>query len=342
MIQRYLLLWLVISSAAAYYWPELSLQSHLPPSLAWFYDPFAQSGASLPYLIALTMLAIGVMLPRDEVSQVLQRWPTVFAGTALQYTVMPALALAMGLLWRLEGNLLVGMVMVGCVPGAMASNVLTLNARGNTSYSVSLTTSATLLSPIAVPLVMGIVAFFLQADGSIDRGVLINSSIMLLVTVVLPVIAGHLLARWLPPAETLGTRFGSALANLVILWIIAVVVGRNRDALSQFQYGLLGALLMVNLGGYAAGYFGGRALRLPEPMRRALTLEIGMQNAGLGATLATSLFPGTAGSEIAIAPAMYTFGCMLTGTMLARLWAKTSQAKVPATTPSPIEDEPIH
>ena len=68
-------------------------------------------------------------------------------------------------------------------------------------------------------------------------------------------------------------------------------------------------------------YAGGLALRLPEPMRRALTLEIGMQNAGLGAVLASGLFGPASGDEIAIVPAMYTFGCMLTGTMLATGWS---------------------
>ena len=62
------------------------------------------------------------------------------------------------------------------------------------------------------------------------------------------------------------------------------------------------------------------ALRLPPPMRRALTLEVGMQNAGLGATLAMNIFDND--PAIAIAPALYTFGCMFTGTILARAWAE--------------------
>ena len=74
----------------------------------------------------------------------------------------------------------------------------------------------------------------------------------------------------------------------------------------------------MNIGGYLAGYTGGVAMKLPEPMRRALTLEVGMQNAGLGAVLAAQLF--AAREAIAIAPAMYTFGCMLTGTLLAGIW----------------------
>jgi BASS family bile acid:Na+ symporter len=204
--------------------------------------------------------------------------------------------------------------MVGCVPGAMASNVLTLNARGNTSYSVSLTTTATLLSPLVVPLVLSVALTATQ----VVTIPFWNTSRMLLITVVGPVVAGHLLSRRFPQFEQIARTAGSTIANLSILWIIAAVVGRNRPALSQFPSQLLMALVCVNVGGYAAGYVGARLLRLPTGMRKALTLEVGMQNAGLGATLATQLFPNR--ESIAIAPAMYTFGCMLTGTLLARLW----------------------
>jgi BASS family bile acid:Na+ symporter len=270
-------------------------------------------------LIAVTMFAIGWLLPRDEIRQVFGRWPTVLGGTAIQYSAMPLLAYLTGRLWGLEGEHFVGIVMVGCVPGAMASNVLTLNARGNTSYSVSLTTTATLLSPLVVPLVLGLALASTRAV-TIPFGA---TSRMLVITVVGPVVAGHLLSRRFPEWEPSARTVGSTIANLSILWIIAAVVGRNRLALSQFQTQLLFALVTVNLGGYAAGYFGGSLLRLTPGMRKALTLEVGMQNAGLGATLATQLFPDR--EAIAIAPAMYTFGCMLTGTILARTWATFRQ-----------------
>ena len=319
MLERFLLLWLVSSSGVAYVWP--ALLARLPGPLAVIGDPFMSSKPVLPWLIGLTMFCIGLMLPRDEVTQVLRRWPTVFSGTAIQYSAMPLLAFAFGKAMGLTGPEFIGIIMVGCVPGAMASNVLTLNARDNTSYSVSLTTTATLLSPIAVPLVL---ALTLRGEQSVDTSVLQRASVMLVLTVVLPVLAGHLLSRQFPGLEQRSRRFGATVANLAILWIIAVVVGLNRERLAEFRVDLLAALLGINLLGYTAGYFGGWGLRLPEPMRRALTLEVGMQNAGLGATLATQLFPNE--TATAIAPAMYTFGCMLTGTMLARLWASRSAA----------------
>jgi BASS family bile acid:Na+ symporter len=202
-------------------------------------------------------------------------------------------------------------MLVGCVPGAMASNVLTLIARGNVSYSVSLTTSATLLSPIVVPAVLFLA---LREKTSFDAvAMLVN----LLWMVVGPVLAGHWLSRHSKRFGSQMRVIGPILANLCILWIIAVVVASNRDRLGYASMFLVAPLLVINLLGYAAGYFGGTLLRLGVAMRRALTLEIGMQNAGLGATLATKFFNDSA----AIAPALYTFGCMLTGTVLARWWA---------------------
>jgi BASS family bile acid:Na+ symporter len=332
MIQRYLIVWLVLSSLAALMWPEV-----FPAAV----DPFVGSRWLLPWMIVVTMFCIGWILPRDEVRQVFRRWPLVFGGTAIQYLTMPTLAYLMGRLLGLQGDFFIGVVMVGCVPGAMASNVLTLNARGNTSYSVSLTTTATLLSPLAVPAAL---ALALQADDSVDVGILLQASRDLLWTVVIPVVVGHLLSLRFPNWEPTARRIGPLVANLTILWIIAVVVGLNRGRLVAWSSdvplaALLAALVGVNAGGYLAGYAGGAVMKLPEAMRRALTLEVGMQNAGLGAVLAGQLF--AAREAIAIAPAMYTFGCMLTGTILSTVWSRRvggppTEESPPASSPAEV------
>jgi len=308
MLQRYLLAWLILSSLAAFYWPRLV---PLGP------DPFLWSAEYLWLLITVTMFAIGWMLPRDEVQQLRKRWVTVLGGTAVQYLTMPLLAYSMGRLCGLTGDYLIGVVMVGSVPGAMASNVLTFLARGNTSYSVSLTTSATLISPLAVPLALGLA---LHTEQAVHVGILLKAGLHLLLTVVIPVIVGYALAGQFPEWRESAQHIGSTVANLTILWIIAIVVASNRERFSSSAtevplVALLVALIGLNLGGYLAGYAGGCCMRLPIPMRRALTLEVGMQNAGLGAYLAKELFAG--GDAIAMAPALYTFGCMLTGTILA-------------------------
>jgi BASS family bile acid:Na+ symporter len=303
-LEKYLLVWFLLLAGAAWFWAR------------WWPsgpNPFAAIAPYLKYLFTVTMLAIGSLLPRDEIRQVFRRWPSVLAGTAVQYTSMPLLGYWGGRLMGLEGEWLIGVVIVGAVPGAMASNVLTLVARGNVSYSVSLTTSATMLSPLVVPLVLWLA---LRRWVSLDFAQIVGELCWM---VVVPVIVGHMLARlsafWRAGAE----RLGAIVANLAILLIIAVVVANNSDKLHLLTTQLLAALAILNFGGYLAGYFGGWGLGFPEPTRRALTLEVGMQNAGLGSVLAVELFGKS--SSACIAPALFTFGCMFTGVILARVWS---------------------
>lgn len=309
MLQRYLIFWLTLSSALAYAWPRW-----LPSG----YDPFVASKAYLPVIIAATMFAIGGLLPRDEFTQVFRRWPTVLGGTAVQYVSMPLLAVGFSHLFGLRGDALLGVVMVGCVPGAMASNVLTLTARGNVSYSVSLTTSATLLSPLVVPLILYLALGRGGTSGA--GGDLVSKSVDLFLTVVGPVIAGHSLTRTCDRCAAVMQRVGPAIANLAILWVIAVVVALNRDRLAHPPALVGAALAAINAGGFLAGWMGGSLMKLPAGMRRALTLEVGMQNAGLGTTLIVLWFPDRPAA--AIPTALYTFGCMFTGTLLAHCWSR--------------------
>lgn len=303
MLQRYILFWLVASSGVAFFWPEFGLSI----------DPFhAAGGDAINVLIVMTMFGVGALLPVREVDQILHRWPTVLIGTSIQYLSMPLLAWSIVQVMQPDPQIATGILIVGCVPGAMASNVLTLAAKGNVSYSVSLTTSATLLSPIIVP-----IALWLTVDDNMDYDGWAAVRLLVL-QVVVPVVIGHLLSRFREDFRRVADDAAATVANLAILAIIAIAIALNRDGVAQASGALLLALAVVNAGGYLAGYFGGTAFRLPEPMRRALTLEVGMQNAGAGIALAKNLFGED--SPAVIPCILYTFGCMLTGTILATIW----------------------
>ncbi|QDV49112.1 bile acid:sodium symporter family protein [Gimesia fumaroli] len=321
MLQRFLLFWLILLSVVAVFWDRM-----IPVD----FHPFHDSQPYLPYLFTATMFVIGSLLPGNEVRDVFRRWHTVLSGTFVQYTVMPGLAFLMSLFFLDQPELRIGVILVGCVPGAMASNVLTLAARGNVSYSVCLTTSATLLSPLFVPLVL-----YLAVSGTdIDALALAQDSFVKLLTqVVLPVIFGHLLSQLHHGFSRLMQMFGPTFANLSILWIIATIISLNQQRLQNVFLSLAVALLVINLLGYVLGYLAGGVIKLNEPMRRALTLEVGMQNAGLGAVLAGQLFPGK--ELIALPPALYMFGCMLTGTILAQLWSRQTQSQI-------LKEEPLN
>lgn len=294
-MQRYLLALLLGVGFVATVWPEPFL---IKIKLDWF--------------MAATMLAVGAMLPRQEVRELAARWPTVLFGTTVQYTAMPLLGWLVARYCGLPPAYQLGIVMVGCVPGAMASNVLTMNAGGHTSYSVGLTTSSTLLSPLVVPLLL---RFTLAQEVQID---MVEVSIQLAMTVVLPVLAGFAIVQCVPRLEPFGNRWGPVLANLCILWIIGVVVARNRQFVGHAALSVVTPLLIVNILGYAAGYFASPLMRLSESMRRALTLEVGMQNAGLGTVLVARLYPDA--PEAMIPTAVYTIGCVITATILAHFW----------------------
>ncbi len=305
---RSLLFWLVLSSGVAFVWPVKQLG----------FDPFSSSPWLLWSLIVVTMFALGTLVRHDELRPLRDRPWWVVLGVGTQVLVMPVAAWLVTRIVPMDEELAAGVILVGCVPGAMASNVLTSTAGGSVAFSVSMTTVATLLSPITVPTVLWIVAG-LHAEDSLAK-----SSILLALLVVLPTIMGYLIARRSTRVRDVARRFSSLAASIALLWIIATVVADNRDKLLGVGAVLMLSLLVVNGVGYAAGFGVGTVARLPDRFRRALTLEVGMQNAGLGTALAVSLY-GSA-TVATIPTAAYTFGCMLTGTLMAVLWQRNASA----------------
>ena len=307
-LSKYLLIWLSLICIIAYKWDWVSSLCHIS------FNPFLISKEGLNGLIAVTMLAIGSLLPMEEVKMVIQRWPKILGGTTIQFLSMPLAAWFIAKAFHLEGSWYVGFILVGCVPGAMASNMLTMISKGNVSYSVGLTTCSTLLSPLLVPLLL---CFFVSKVVKMDVS---SMSATLLLTVVCPVIIGFTLSRSYNWWREMAQRLGEIIANIAIIMIIASVVAKESYRISQTPLFILGALALVNILGYICGWFGGGIIGASNKMRRALTLEIGMQNAGLGTALANYYFSDF--PEAAIVCAMYTFGCMFTGIILAQIFSR--------------------
>lgn len=302
-----LLWWLVLTSGIALVWP----------AERWRWDPFVLSPALLWSLIVATMFCLGTLVRSDELQPLKTRPWWVALGVAAQVLVMPAAAWLVTRVVPMSTELAAGVILVGCVPGAMASNVLTNAAGGSVAFSVSLTTVATLLSPLTVP-----TALWIFADVQTEQPLMnpTQTAVSLFLKVVLPTVVGYLLARRFAIVRRHSDRFASPIASIALLWIIASVVAGNRTRLIDLGWVLAIALLAINLIGYAGGYLSAVAVGLPDRFRRALTLEVGMQNAGLGTVLAASLYGE---QTIATIPtAAYTFGCMLTGTVLAVIWRK--------------------
>ncbi len=316
-VLRSLLFWLLVSSGIALVWPDESFG----------YDPFLLENRSRWILIALTMFALGTLIRREELEPLRRRPWWVGYGIAAQVLVMPLAAWLMTQIVPLPDDIAAGVILVGCVPGAMASNVLTKAAGGNVAYSVSLTSVATLLSPITVPTALWLLSRVDLSDVSMKPQ---QVAMQLAVRVVIPTILGYLLSRKSSHVRRLASRVASPVAAIALLWIIASVVASSRESLFDVAASVLGVLLVINAIGYAAGFGVASVTGLPEGFRRALTLEVGMQNAGLGTVLAAMIYGD--GTAAMIPTAAYTFGCMLTGTLLVQFWTaretveKASQA----------------
>ena len=250
---------------------------------------------------ALAMLAVGTLVRPEQVRAFALTPLRPLAGLAGQYTIMPLTAAGISLLFD-DPQVRTGIVLVGCMPGAMASNVMTVLLRGDLILSVTMTTLATLATPLVIAVWLP-----LLADTRLDVPVgamAWNATWM----VVLPVAAGIAFRAWRNDLSRRWDRAATLIASVAIVLIILVVVAANRDRLATLGPRLALAMLGLNLAAYGLAFALATALRWPPVQRRTLVVEVGMQNAGLGSVLALAHL-GEAG---AVPSAFYTALCVVT------------------------------
>ncbi|GAA1467218.1 bile acid:sodium symporter family protein [Nocardiopsis exhalans] len=266
----------------------------------------------VPLLLGIIMFGMGLTMRPVDFAIVAKHPKAVLLGVAAQYTVMPLLAWGIAHSFNLPPLLVVGMVLVGASPGGTASNVIVYLARGDVALSVAMTSISTMLAPFVTPLlVLGLAGSTLPVSAG-------DLFLSILQVVLLPVVGGLLL-------RTFADRFVTPLLPLMplvsatgIVLVVAGVVGANADAV--LTTGLLLALAVIahnTLGltvGYLVGYFG----RMPESARRAVSVEVGMQNSGLAASLATTHFEPIA----ALPGALFSVWHNLSGAAVATYWAR--------------------
>lgn len=273
---------------------------------------FTPIGPWITTLLGVIMLGMGLTLEPADFT-VIARKPRAFVvGVVAQYVIMPLTAIGLALAFALPPELLVGVVLVGSAPGGTASNVMVYLAKGDTALSVAMTTASTLLAPALTPLlVLWLAGTFLPVDAWA-----LFQSILLIVLV--PVVVGVLLRRflprlvaailpWLPLVSVVG----------ITLVVLAVVAGSAAAILSV---GLVVALVVIlhNGIGYGLGFLAAKAVGLDESARRAVAIEVGMQNSGLAAGLARTHFT----PESALPAAIFSVWHNVSGSVLASFWSR--------------------
>lgn len=294
----------------------------MPSHFAWVTGTQIGGQSLISLLLGVIMLGMGLTLSIDDFRRVLKIPGKVAIGVALQFTVMPLAGVALALGFGLEAGLAVGLILVSCCPGGTASNVVTYLARANLALSVTMTMASTLVAIILTPLLTGwLGGVFIE----IDRMALFKSMVTI---VLLPVVAGVIINTLFPRATQKIAAFSPLISVLVVVLIVGGIVG-NSKALIEEHFGvLLLAIFLLHATGFALGYFLPKIMRLAEEDRRTICIEVGMQNSGLGASLASNpsfaaQFPTPMEAALAPVPsAISSVYHVVIGSILAGIWSK--------------------
>jgi BASS family bile acid:Na+ symporter len=279
-----------------------------PSLFTWFSGPWIVWG------LALVMLGMGLTLNVADFAAVLRLPGAVAVGFAAQYTIMPLLGWSVGKMLALPAPFAVGLILVACCPGGTASNLVTYLARGNVALSVIMTMCSTLAAVVMTPLLTGWLA---GAYVPVDAwGIFLTTAQVVLA----PVLAGLLLHHQAPRLAGFILPAGPIMSVLVISLIVGSIIGQNASAIFAHGGQLLLAVTLLHSGGFFLGYVVGRLFGFDLGVARTISIEVGMQNSGLGAVLAKTRF---AAEPLTAVPSALSSVChSLLGSLLAAWWRR--------------------
>ena len=263
------------------------------------------------YLLMLVMFGMGLTLRPEDFVIVFKQPKNIVTGCLAQFTIMPLLAFGLGRAFGLEEGLLAGVILVGTCPGGTASNVMTYLSGGDVPLSVGMTGVNTLLSPVLTP---AITYLLLRTTVRVDAAGMFFSIIRV---VIVPILLGLIINRIAGEHKERVSELLPLVSVTAITLIVAAVVSHNSERIFQTGAVVFIVVILHNILGYAAGFLLGLTLKLPAAKKKALAIEIGMQNSGLASSLAGSAFPDLA---MATVPgALFSVWHNISGALLANV-----------------------
>ena len=289
-----------------------------PAHFVWFVrDTLPGTPVKLIHIgLGLIMLGMGLTLRLVDFKAVLLRPWVVGLGVSAQFLIMPLLGWAIATAFNLPPMLKLGVILVSCCPGGTASNVICYLAKANVALSVMMTLVSTLLAIVLTPLLTKLYA---SAIIDVDAWAMLRSMVAI---VLLPVIGGIGLNQLLGEKLDGVRKYSPLVSILMIVLIVGGVVGATKENIIANFGSLLVAVFLLHSLGFLLGYAVGWITRLAEGDRHTLSIEVGMQNSGLGSALAKQHFTLLAATPCAISA---VYHCLI-GSLLAALWsAKTAK-----------------
>jgi len=284
-------------------------------------------GNTQTIILGIIMLTMGLTLTPDDFRMLAKRPLDILIGTVAQFTIMPLVAFALA--WAFtripalapySTAITIGIVLVGCCPGGVSSNIMSFLCKGDVAYSVGMTCVSTLLAPVMTPL---LVLWLAGAKVDVDA---IGMFKQILIVTIIPIAIGFMLNLWLGHKEVF-KDFQACMPGVSVTCLAIIVGGvvttvhdplvENGLTLFLFTFAIV---FCHNCTGYLLGYLAGSVFHFPTAKKRTISIEVGMQNAGLGTNLATTFF--MASNPLAVVPCAISCAWhSISGTILANIFA---------------------
>lgn len=291
-------LWMILAGAVALSWTE------------WLI--LLNQGSVVVLILAFVMLCMGLTLTFDDFRRI-SRMPKVVAiGFVAQYSIMPLLAWAIADTLDLPPHFAVGLILVGCCPGGTASNLVAYIAKADVALSVVMTVCSTLAAVILTPVLTQLYA---SALVPVDTWMLFKQTLQV---VILPVVLGILLNRWVPRLVQYVMPVAPLLSVVGVCVICAIVFAAHAESILKYGIELILATALLHGGGFLIGYHFARFFGYHSQSARTISIEVGMQNSGLAIVLAKQAFPMLPMAPVASAVSVVMHSLM--GSLLAVLW----------------------
>lgn len=271
------------------------------------------------YFLMIIMFGMGLTLKSDDFVLVFSRPREIIWGAIAQYLIMPLLALILSYLFHLDSALTAGVILVGTCPGGTASNVITYLSKGDVALSVCMTSVNTLLSPILTPFIT-----YLMLKTTVETNVW-TMFLGIINVILVPIILGIIINKFFSNFTKKITKILPGVSVIAISIVIASVISHNAEKILSAGGIILLIVILHNISGYIIGFFAGKLLKLNNAKIKAFSIEIGMQNSGLAASLANTTFPMT--PEAAVPGAIFSVWHNISGAILANIYRRWDGTK---------------
>lgn len=288
-----------------------ALALFVPKSCLWIQTSWVN------YLLMIVMFGMGLTLKLEDFKIVLTRPKDIIVGCLAQFTIMPLLAFALGKIFGLEAGLLAGLVLVGTCPGGTSSNVMTYLGKGDVALSVGMTSVNTLLAPLLTP---AITYLLLRTSITVD---VLSMFLSIIKVVIIPIALGFLINKFWGKYTQKATNVLPMISVIAITLIVAAVVSHNAEKILSTGIIVFVIVILHNLLGYACGYGVGKLMKAPLAKKKAMSIEVGMQNSGLATSLAGTAFPDL--SMATVPGAIFSVWHNISGAVLANVFNRMEE-----------------